>query len=36
MGLEVQHGSGQGIDRLLARIYATPKDVIERVKGVTE
>jgi tripartite-type tricarboxylate transporter receptor subunit TctC len=36
LGLEVQYGSGEGIDRLLARVYATPKDVIERVKAVAE
>jgi tripartite-type tricarboxylate transporter receptor subunit TctC len=36
LGLEVQHGGGEAIDRLLARVYATPKDVIERVKAVTE
>ena len=36
LGLEVQFGGGEAIDRLLARVYATPKDVIERVKAVTE
>jgi hypothetical protein len=36
LGLEVQHGGGDAIDRLLERIYATPKTVIERVKAVTE
>jgi hypothetical protein len=36
LGLEVQHGGGHAIDRLLERIYATPKTVIERVKAVTE
>jgi tripartite-type tricarboxylate transporter receptor subunit TctC len=36
LGLEVQYGSGEAIDRLLARVYATPKDVIERVKAVSE
>lgn len=36
LGLEVQYGGGEAIDRLLARVYATPKDVIERVKAVTE
>jgi hypothetical protein len=33
---EVQHGSGEAIERLLERIYATPKSVIERVKAITE
>ena len=36
LGLEVQHGSGEAIDRLLARLYATPKSVIERVKAIAE
>ena len=36
LGLEVQHGGGEAIDRLLERVYATPKDVIERVKQVAE
>jgi hypothetical protein len=36
LGLEVQHGGGDAIDRLLERIYATPKTVIERVKAFAE
>jgi tripartite-type tricarboxylate transporter receptor subunit TctC len=36
LGLEVQHGGGEAIERLLERIYATPKSVIERVKAITE
>jgi tripartite-type tricarboxylate transporter receptor subunit TctC len=36
LGLEVQHGGGEAIDRLLERVYATPKEVIERVKAVAE
>ena len=35
LGLEVQHGGGNTIDRLLERLYATPKPVIERIKAVT-
>jgi tripartite-type tricarboxylate transporter receptor subunit TctC len=36
LGLEVQVGSGEAIDRLLERLYATPKSVIERVKAIAE
>ena len=36
LGLEVQHGGGDAIGRLLERLYATPKTVIERVKAITE
>ena len=36
MGLEVQHGGGEAIDSLLERLYATPRNVIERVKEITE
>ena len=36
LGLEVRHGGGAAIDRLLERLYATPKSVIERVKAITE
>jgi tripartite-type tricarboxylate transporter receptor subunit TctC len=36
LGLEVQHGGGDAIDRLLERLYATPKAVIERVKAIAE
>jgi hypothetical protein len=35
-GLEVQHGGGDAIDRLLERLYATPPSVIERVKAIAE
>ena len=35
-GLEVQHRSGEHIDALLERIYATPLEIIERAKAVTE
>jgi hypothetical protein len=36
LGLEVQHGGGDAIDRLLGRLYATPPGVIERVRAITE
>ena len=36
LGLEVQHRGGEAIDRLLERLYATPKTVIERVKAIAE
>jgi hypothetical protein len=36
LGLEVQHGGGDAIERLLERLYATPKPMIERVKAITE
>jgi hypothetical protein len=36
LGLEVQHGGGDAIDRLLERLYATPETVIERVKAIAE
>jgi hypothetical protein len=36
LGLEVQLGGGGAIDRLLERLYATPKTVIKRVKAITE
>jgi tripartite-type tricarboxylate transporter receptor subunit TctC len=36
LGLEVQHGGGDAIDRLLERLYATPKTVLERVKAIAE
>ncbi len=36
MGIEVQHRSGEHIDRLLEKVYATPQDVIDRAKAVTE
>jgi tripartite-type tricarboxylate transporter receptor subunit TctC len=35
-GLEVQHGSGEAIDTLLARVYAAPREVIARAKAVAE
>jgi hypothetical protein len=36
LGLEVQHGGGDAIDRLLERLYATPPSVIARVKAIAE
>src|SRR5262245_40017215 len=36
MGVEVQHVGGAEIERLLEKIYASPKDVIERAKAVAE
>ena len=36
LGLEVQHGGGEAVDRLLERLYGTPKTVIERVKAIAE
>jgi len=36
LGLEVQHVGGEAIDELLARIYASPREVIERAKAVAE
>ena len=35
-GLEVQHVGGEAIDTLLARLYTSPKDVIDHVKAVAE
>src|SRR5437764_4885708 len=36
MGVEVQHGGGEAIQTLLERIYASPKEVIDRAKAVAE
>jgi tripartite-type tricarboxylate transporter receptor subunit TctC len=36
MGVEVQHVGGQEIVALLEKVYASPKDVIERAKHVAE
>jgi tripartite-type tricarboxylate transporter receptor subunit TctC len=36
MGVEVQHVGGEAIQTLLERIYASPKDVIDRAKAVAE
>jgi tripartite-type tricarboxylate transporter receptor subunit TctC len=36
MGVEVQHVGGEAIDRLVERIYASPKAVIDRTKAVAE
>jgi tripartite-type tricarboxylate transporter receptor subunit TctC len=36
MGVEVQHVGGAAIQTLLERIYASPKDVIDRAKAVAE
>jgi tripartite-type tricarboxylate transporter receptor subunit TctC len=34
LGVEVQHAGGEAIDALLERIYASPKDVIDRARAV--
>jgi len=36
LGVEVQHVGGEAIDALLARVYASPKAVIDRAKSVAE
>ncbi len=36
MGLEVQHVGGEAIEKLLDRLYASPREVIERAKAVAE
>ncbi len=36
MGIEVQHLGGEHIHKLLERVYATPKDVIERARTVAQ
>ena len=36
MGIEVQHVGGEAIQSLLERIYASPKEVIDRAKAVAE
>ena len=34
MGLEVQHRGGEFVQGMVEKLYATPKDVIERVKAI--
>ncbi len=34
LGVEVQHRGGETIDRLLAQVYASPKEVVERAKHI--
>ena len=34
MGVEVQHRGGEGIHSLLERVYATPKDVVDRAQEI--
>ena len=36
LGLEVQHVGGEAIEKLLDRLYASPREVIERAKAVAE
>ena len=36
LGVEVQHVGGEAIERLVERIYASPKEVIARAKAVAE
>jgi tripartite-type tricarboxylate transporter receptor subunit TctC len=36
VGVEVQHVGGEAIQTLLERVYASPKDVIDRAKAVAE
>jgi tripartite-type tricarboxylate transporter receptor subunit TctC len=36
LGVEVQHVGGAAIEKLLERIYASPKEVIDRAKAVAE
>src|SRR5205823_3385114 len=36
MGLEVQHRSGEAVQQLVERIYASPGDVIARAKAAAE
>jgi tripartite-type tricarboxylate transporter receptor subunit TctC len=36
LGVEVQHVGGEAIEKLLARVYASPKEVIDRAKAVAE
>ena len=36
MGLEVQHLGGEHVHKVLEKIYAAPKDLIERVKTIAE
>jgi tripartite-type tricarboxylate transporter receptor subunit TctC len=36
MGVEVQHVGGEAIQALLEKIYASPKEIIERAKAVAE
>lgn len=34
MGIEVQHRGGEHVARLVERVYATPKEVIERARAI--
>lgn len=36
MGVEVQHLGGEHIDRLLQRVYATPREIVERARQLSE
>ncbi len=36
MGIEVQHRGGEHIQRLMERIYQTPKAIIDRAKAISE
>jgi hypothetical protein len=36
MGVEVQHVGGAAIQALLEKIYASPKEIIDRAKAVAE
>ena len=36
MGIEVQHVGGEEIDKLLLRVYASPKDVIDRARAIIQ
>jgi hypothetical protein len=36
MGLEVQHVGGEAVQKLLERVYALPKEVIERAITIAE
>jgi tripartite-type tricarboxylate transporter receptor subunit TctC len=36
LGIEVQHVGGEAIDKLLARIYASPPDLIARARAVAQ
>jgi hypothetical protein len=36
LGLEVRHGGGDAIDRLLTRLYATPQTMLERVEAIAQ
>ncbi len=36
VGIEVQHRGGPHIEKLLERVFATPKDVIDRAKAIAQ